>query len=677
MRQSAAARADSHLQKAGLLIVFVTVFAALYFGRDVFIPLALAILVTFVLAPVAAWLERRRIPRGVAAICVVGVVCALTLTLSYVVGDQVVQFGKDLENYKVEIVRKIKLVQGTGTGVVGKFFETVGDIQKTTSATTTAVSQAAHDDLADRDVTNAGRAIQGQPPVVPVSPAPGTTADHPLYTSDVAGGPFGGLSTYITLVLGQLGTIGLVLVLVLFMLLEREDLRDRFIRLSSGGRYIVTTHALTDATERISRFLRAQLIVNGTYGLAVAIGLWLIGLTFGHGLTFPSFILWGALCAVLRFIPYVGPWVAGAFPMAVSLAVYEGFGVFAAVLAMFVIIELISNNFMEPILYGSSTGISVVALLIAAMIWTALWGPYGLLLSTPLTVCLVVLGRHVPSLAFLDVLLGDRPALPAADRFYQRLIAGDGSDASVVAKEYADQRGSIAAADEVVMPAIRMARQDRHADDLTAEQESDLYKTADEILETARKAAADDQKDDVDRPPAESGSLLVVALPAHHRAESIAISLLAGLVEPLGARFDPLSCSLLPSDVEANIAEVRPALVFIAVVPPGGATQARYLCRRLRRKFKDLPIVVGYFGKVRDFDALLVRFRASGATHVTTSIGQSRLQLATLLNLKIDPEIDRAQSGPASAGDADNASPESRLGQAPLCETATTGRDMR
>jgi predicted PurR-regulated permease PerM len=688
LRHSRAATTDTNLQKAGLLIVFVTIFAVLYFGQDVFIPLALAILLTFVLTPVANWLERRHLPRVAAAVLVVLVVCALTVSLSYVVGDQIVQFGQDLKKYEREISTKINAVRGTSSGFFGKAAETIDEIQRATtegseegaSASTQSTTGPAANStqVAGNTVGNVGRAMKGESPREK-PPVPGSTPSAPVYVRSADTGQFGQFIGWFGLVLGPLGTIGLVLVLLLFMLLEREDLRDRFIRLSSGGRYIVTTQALNDATERISRFLRAQLIVNGTYGVAVAIGLWLIGLTFGNGVTFPSFILWGVLCAVLRFIPYVGPWMAAAFPVAVSIAVYEGFGVFAATLTMFIVIELISNNFMEPILYGSSTGISTVALLVAAMIWTSLWGAYGLFLSTPLTVCLVVLGRHVPSLSFLDVLLGDRPALPAADRFYQRLLAGDGPDAGVVAHEYAEHHGTIAAADEVVIPAIRMARQDRRADDLTADDEITLYRTAEEILaralETAKDAAAkkieaNDGEHSIDRP-------LLIGLPAHHRAETIAISLVAGLMEQIGARVDPMSCSLLPSDVEASVEAARPAAVFIAVVPPGGVTQARYLCRRLRRKFKDLPIVVGYFGTFRNFDALLVRFRASGATHVTTSVGQARLQLATLLSLKIDPEVERVQSGPPDDPNPHTAPPESRLGNVPLCTTATTGAEVR
>ena len=696
MRHSPAAKPDTPLRNAGLLIVVVAIFATLYIARDVFIPIALAIFLTFILRPLADWIERWHLPRVVASVSVVIVVCVLLLGLTYVVGNQFATFARDLDLYKVEIGKKIKVLRGSDGGMFTEVAEAVGHIQRdiaepaatqsTTAPSAAAAARAAEstsiepqkDDDSQRGKFagavggELGRAAVGEPVA---TPTPGEAKSNPIYVSNVDSGPLSGLAGWAGAILGPLGTIGLVLVLALFMLLERDDLRDRLIRLSSRGRYTITTQTLNDATTRIGKYLRAQLIVNGTYGIAVAIGLYLIGLIFGNGPTFPSFILFGFLCGVLRFIPYIGPWIAAAFPIAVSLAVYPGFGVFTATVTMFVVIELISNNFMEPMLYGHTTGISTVALFVAAILWTFIWGPYGLLMATPITVCLVVLGRHVSSLSFLDVMLGDRPALPAGDRFYQRLLAGNGKDAEEIAHEYADEHGTIAAADQVVMPAIRMARQDRRTDDLTADDEAKLYRTADDILARAHDAdreAAADAEGKVHAAETYGHRPLVIGLPAHHRAESIAVALVARLVEPIGARVEPLSCSLLPADVEAGIEAARPAAVFIAVVPPGGATQARYLCRRLSRKFKDLPIVVGYFGTFRDFDALLVRFRASGATHVTTSIGQSRLQLVTLLRLKISPDVERAQSGPLEAPRAAaTVPPETRVDDVPLRAGAT------
>jgi hypothetical protein len=273
------------------------------------------------------------------------------------------------------------------------------------------------------------------------------------------------LGTYLGTLLGPLGTAGIVIVFVIFMLIGREDLRDRIIRLVGEGQLNITTQALDDAATRISRYLVAQAIVNGSYGAAISLGLWLIGVTLADG-WFPSFVLWGLLCALLRFIPYIGPWIAAAFPLILSLAVYPGYSVFFAVAGMFIIVELLSNNFMEPWLYGSSTGMSAVAVLVAAVFWTWLWGPIGLLLSTPLTVCIVVVGKYVPQFRFFDILLGDQPVLSPAERIYQRLLAMDAEEAADVAEEQLESSSLEAVYDQVLLPALAMAEQDRHADQL-------------------------------------------------------------------------------------------------------------------------------------------------------------------------------------------------------------------
>ena len=319
------------------------------------------------------------------------------------------------------------------------------------------------------------------------------------------------------LVLGPLGTAAVVLVFVVFMLLEREDLRDRLIRLVSHNRYTVTTRAIDDAAGRISRYMLAQSMVNGSYGVVIGTGLFLIGLTVGHGVMFPSFVLWGLLSGALRFIPYIGAWIAASFPILLSLAVYPGFGVFVAVLVLLVGIELITNNVMEPLLYSSSTGLSTMAILIAAVFWTWLWGPVGLLLSTPLTVCVVVLGKHVTRLKFLDVLLGDQAALPPAVSFYQRLLASDRIDAISVAKLVAKERGAERVADEVLIPTMLMAKRDRKNNDLSAENENKLLDELKLVLPELR----------TDGPKIEDGGTLrVLGVPAHQRSEELVLEML-------------------------------------------------------------------------------------------------------------------------------------------------------
>jgi hypothetical protein len=255
------------------------------------------------------------------------------------------------------------------------------------------------------------------------------------------------------------------------------------------GQIHVTTTALDDAATRISRYLMAQAIVNGTYGIAIGIGLWAIGYFVG-GMSFPSFVLWGLLCAILRFIPYVGPWIAAAFPLTLSLAVYHGFGVFIGVIALFVVIELASNNLMEPMLYGASTGMSTVAILVSAVFWTWLWGAIGLVLATPLTVCLVVIGKYVPQLQFLDILLGDEPVLEPPARVYQRLLALDQEEAAELAEEYLNETGSLERVyDDVLLPALAMAEQDRHKGKIDEEREAFINQSMRDMIDELGDAA--------------------------------------------------------------------------------------------------------------------------------------------------------------------------------------------
>ena len=417
-----------------------------------------------------------------------------------------------------------------------------------------------------------------------------------------------------------------MLVFVVFILLEREDLRDRLIRVVSHGRYTVTTRAIDDATTRISRYMLAQSMVNGSYGVIIGIGLAVIGLTVGHGVLFPSFVLWGLLSATLRFIPYLGAWIAASFPIVLSLAVYPGFSVFVAVVILLAGIELITNNVMEPWLYAASTGLSTMAVLIAAVFWTWLWGPVGLLLSTPLTVCIVVLGKHVAQLKFLDVLLGDQAALPPAVSFYQRLLAGDRSEAMSIVKDVARERGGEFVADDVLIPSLLMARRDRRDDDLTVEKENLLLEQMTQLVAQLRTDA-----------PSSDLPTGVLGVPAHHRAEELPLNMLSELLGKDHIRMDMTSTRMLPSEVETAIGREQPGVVFIAVLPPGGIVQARYLCRRLHRRFPELKIVVGYWGKARNFDQLLVRFRSAGASYVTTSLLQARSQIAALLPRVAEP----------------------------------------
>ena len=584
--------------------------AALYFAQEVLIPLALALLLSFLLAPAVRRLERRGLRRVGSVVVVAAVAFAVIFSVGWVVAEQVVHVAERLPRYEDEIVNKVRRVRGQGSALAERIVRMGREIEKASTETRPAT---APENLSD--------------PRTPTASPPDGTLVNPVYTIPLPAprSPLSSLGQYLGLALGPLATGALVVVFTIFMLLEQEELRDRLIRLVSGGHYMVTTRALNDAGKRISRYMLAQSVVNGTYGLVIGAGLWIIGLVLGGGQPFPSFVLWGLLCAVLRFIPYIGPWVAALFPLALSLAVYPGFTVFVATACLFVLLEIVSNNLMEPWLYGASTGMSTVAVLAAAVFWTWLWGPVGLLLATPLTVCIVVVGKYVPRLRFLDVLLGDRPALPRHVTYYQRLLAGDAEEAARVAEEHAREHGLDSALDAVLVPALRLARWDRREAGLSADDEAFIRRATAEAL---RRLAAPGARPG---PPPVSVGALVLGCPAHHQMEELVVDMLALVALADGASVRGVSTRTLPVQVEEQIAQENPAVVFVAVLPPGGLAQARHLCRRLRRRFPALPVVVGYFGKAREFDRLLVRLRRSGASYVTTSLAQTRSQVRALL----------------------------------------------
>ena len=284
--------------------------------------------------------------------------------------------------------------------------------------------------------------------------------------------------------------------------------------------------------------------------------------------------------------------------------------------------DLVSANVVEPLLFGHSTGVTPVALLVAAVFWTWVWGPLGLVLSTPLTVCLVVMGQNIPNLRFLSLLMGDEAPLEPDVAYYQRLLAGDRNEAMLIARQSGISKGWAQVPDGVVIPALRMARRDRIHAGLSASDEGLIFDSTEDVI-GAMTAAMSEKS-------ASMSDSLVLGCAAHHRAEELSLRMLACILGP-SCHMEVLSTQLLPLEIEARVKSDRPAVLFIAILPPGGVSQARHLCRRLRKRFSDLKIVVGYLGKVQDYDRLLIRMRAAGASYVSTSVAQSVNQIRSLL----------------------------------------------
>lgn len=565
------------------LTALVLLVGIVYVGKAVLVPLALAVLLTFILTPLVTAVQRHGLGRVPAALLVVTVTLLLAAGVGWGVGAQVVRLVGDLPTHRTEIQSKISHLRGTGNGLVSRLLDTFRTKELPKPP-----------DVREKE--------EGQKQVVVVRQNQSTT--------------FADVSAVAGAVLEPVADAGLVLILVIFMLIRREDLRNRFISLLGHGRLTGTTRVLVESANRLSRFLLMQLSVNAGFGIVLGVALLLIGV--------PYWFLWGFLAFVLRFVPYIGTWLAAALPTLLSFAVSPGWVQPLLVLATFVVMDLITANAVEPLLFGHSTGVSPVALVVAAVFWTWVWGPIGLVLSTPMTVCLVVLGQHAPRFRFLSLLLGDQPALAPHAAFYQRLLAGDTREATAVARQTAEARGLEALPDEVIVPALRLTRRDRRRGGLSARDETFILDATQEVLEKL----SDSQKAEM---LSGAPTTLLLGCPSHHRSEELAVRMLEMVLRGTGSQVEAVTTRTLPADVEARIESRKVTLLFVAVIPPGGLPQCRYLCRRMRRRFPDLPIIVGYLGKARHFDKLLIKLRAAGASYVSTSIAQTRGQVLAML----------------------------------------------
>src|SRR6201987_4613385 len=416
-------------------ILAVIIIAMLYFGREIFVPIALAILLSFVLAPLVTMMQRIRVPRGLAVVRLAIFAFMLIFALGSLLATQLTQLARDLPRYQSTISEKIQSFRDTkaGRGPLERASDMLKDLGKEIDKPKDAASVRASNSIVN-------------------SNAPGPQAPVPVEVRQPDPGALESLRTLIAPLVHPLATTGIIIIFVIFILLQREDLRNRLIRLAGSSDLQRTTAALDDAAGRLSRLFLTQLILNGAFGVVIGTGLWFVGI--------PSAILWGILAAALRFVPYIGAVIAAAFPLALAVAVDPGWWMLIWTLALFLVIEPVVGHVVEPMVYGHSTGLSPVAVVAAATFWTALWGPIGLVLATPLTVCLVVLGRHVERLGFLDVVLGARPAPSPPEIFYQRMLAEDPAEAVDKAEEFLKDRPLSTYYDDVALPGLKLAQND-------------------------------------------------------------------------------------------------------------------------------------------------------------------------------------------------------------------------
>lgn len=573
------------------------VLGLLYWAQAVLIPLALAALLTFLLAPVVTALQRRGLGRVPAVALVVTLAFALIAGIGWLMASQIASLVDSFPQYEQNITQKIASLRTAG-----------------------------ENSFIDKLEVIAQRITQD----IKAQPSEGEQLALPVRVVE-EGGPFSLTQLWSVLapVLEPFASFGLAVVLLIFMLIKREDLRDRLISLVGHGRLTFTTKALDEAGQRISRFLLLQLIINGSFGLTVAIGLFLIGV--------PYAFLWGFLSGTLRYIPYIGPWVAALAPLALSLLVFDNWTQPLMVVGLILVLELVSNMIMEPWLYGRGVGVSEAAQLIMIAFWTWLWGPFGLLLAVPLTVCLVVLGKYVPALKFFDTLLGDQPALEAQLGYYQRLLARDQDEAADIAEEHLQAHTLSVTFDELLIPALTYAKRDAANDQLSEDEEryvaSATQDVAEELAVFHRKQGAQASEADVGVSP-----VTVLGCPARDEADEAALSLLQELLPSTRCQLVATTADLLTSEVLALVEEKRPALLCIAALPPGGLAPTRLLCIRLRARFPQLKIVVGRWGLKGNVEKNSERLLSAGADKFGTSLAETRDQILSLL-----PQLPQAQ----------------------------------
>lgn len=561
----------------------------LYFGRDILIPFALAILFSFALGPLVIRLRRWGLPRALAVMPVVSLAFALVGGFGILIGNQFAQLVSDLPTYQQNIEAKIRSLPSTAPdgGTLSRAVDMLRELRQ---------------ELEPQQAPSGS-----QIPVVRLQQPPRS----PLQLFDNLAGPL----------LAPIATAGLTVVFIIFILLEREDLRNRLIRLVGQDLY-VTTEAMDEAAHRVSRYLLMQLIVNSTYGIPIGVGLYFIGV--------PNALLWGVLAVLLRFVPYVGPVIAALFPIILAIAVDPGWGTLFWTLGLFIGMELISNNFVEPWLYGSSTGLSAVAIIIAAIFWTTLWGPVGLFLSTPLTVCLAVLGRYVPQLRFLDVMLGNAPALSLEEQFYQRLLADDPDEDVHIAEEFLKERPLVACYDELVLPALRLAEQDRKRRRLPTDRRavvSDtllqvIFELADheDAITKSSTASQADKRTWTGRP--------VLCVAGRTALDFAAAAMLAQLLERRGINAQVLPASAISPEGIASVNLREYEWVCLSYLGAAAIAQARHACRRLRRLSPHTPILVGLWNQQLDQAKEGEPAAALGAELVATSLQQAVEELA-------------------------------------------------
>ncbi|MGH6735475.1 MAG: AI-2E family transporter [Methyloceanibacter sp.] len=643
----------------GLLIATIVI-GALYFARDVLLPLALAILLSFVLTPPLLLLRRIKVPRVLAVAIVVGVAFAIIFGLGWLISREATQLAADLPGYQATLSQKIQ------------------SLRESTSES--KVLQKAEDVLTDL------QAQLDQPQQAPPAPSVGAEALHPddkPVVVEVRQPPPTGLALYRRIagtLLPPLATAGIVLLLVVFILLQREDLRDRLIRLFGASDLQRATSTMSDAAGRLSRYFLSQVLINAAYGTFIAVALWAIGM--------PSPIAWGILAMLMRFVPYVGSYIAAALPLLIAAAIDPGWTTVIMVLVLFVAGEMFMGQVVEPQVFGRGTGVTPIAVIASTIFWAWLWGPLGLLIAMPITVCLAVLGRHVEGLGFLDVLLGDEPALTPEQSFYQRALTGDAAEATYQAELCLKDQSLVAYLDRVALGGLKLAERDAARGALDGQQTERIARTVKEMLENladfeprrwfqrlrhkdeatengkegaeglaSLEAAEEDAEEklpviDPLLPEWRDGEPVLV-IGGRSMLDEVAGAMLAAVLEKRGLGAKALGPEAISAGHITSLHNTQARLLCLSYLGLGtGPAHIRYLVKRLRRILPEgTLILVAYWQDGQDSDSVKELLDVAGADAYAATLHEAAEYCVKAAKGELKGEAEAAEGEAEKGGD--------------------------
>lgn len=602
MVRSSSATAVTSSPKSFLVIAIGITIALLYFGREIFVPVALAFVLSFILTPLVSWLQKLHTGRVAAVLIVMGLCLTMTVVVGWKAASQLVEITTHLGDYRTNIERKIHALRSHKNGPIVQATNTVQQINQQLSAP-------------DQKNQN-GSASRPSRPI-------------PVQVTQPAANFFEEMRSLLGPLAGSIETAGLVIIFMAFMLINWEDLRNRVIRLGGEGRLSVVTQAMEEASQGLSRYLLLQFLVNSCYGCIFGTCLYFIRV--------PHALLWGALATTLRFVPYIGVWIACGFPVAMSIAVFPGWKQALLVFAVFAALELVTANAVEPWLYGSHAGITPFAILVAAVFWATLWGPVGLILSVPLTLCLILVGRYVPQMNFLEVLLGDAPPLKPEEHYYQRLLAMDQDEASNLAQSYLEGKSLQNVYESLLIPALRLAEEDRHTGVIDDRAADFIAQSTRELIEDLAERQITEPKSSLIENYANNPKLAeahVICIPARDQADELVGAMLSQLLQKAGAK----KVRALPiGTVESMLADIQQgqfAIACVSALPPFAVGQARSLCKRLHADFPDLAIVVGLWGFAGGVPKAQERIGPAYTDAVCTNFSEAFFQIQRLMEGK-------------------------------------------